>query len=114
MRSQTILVGVRFSTVITTSTVLPAISLFLPLLLIAALAYPGMDAGRISAQPRPAVLQLDTPRWWWRLRDTAAAARMPDQYRSLWNPRQLELAASSARPVLWLAALVALAFAVTR
>jgi hypothetical protein len=39
---------------------------------------------------------------------------VPEQYRSILNLRELELAAAGGRPVLWLFALVALAFAVTR
>jgi hypothetical protein len=100
--------------VVTTSTVLPALSLFLPLLVIGALAYPGIGAAHLTPQPRPAVLRLATPRWWRRAREIALAARVPEQYRSLFNPRELELAASTGRPLLWLAALVALAFAITR
>jgi len=39
---------------------------------------------------------------------------VPDQYRSIVNLRGLEKAAAGGRPVLWLATLVALAFAVNR
>jgi len=42
------------------------------------------------------------------------AATVPEQYRSILSVRELEAAAVGASPVLWLAALVALAFAVTR
>lgn len=104
----------RLTEVITTTTVLPAFALFLPLLLIGALAYPGIGASHVTPEPRPAVLVLRAPRWWAQVRALARAARVPEQYRSLYNPRELELAAGKGRPFLWLAALVALAFAVTR
>lgn len=114
MRPATLSIGDRFSTVVTTSTILPAVSLLLPLLLIGALAYPGIGAPYLAPQPRPAVLRLIAPRWWWQVRDIALAARVPEQYRSLLNLEELERAAAAGRPLLWLAALVALAFAVTR
>lgn len=114
LRPATVAVGDRFSTLVTTSTILPAVALFLPLLLIGALAYPGIGAAHLSPQPRPAVLRLVAPRWWWRVREIALAASIPEQYRSLLSPKELELAAAAGGPLLWLAALVALAFAVTR
>jgi hypothetical protein len=49
-------------------------------------------------------------RWLARVR----APNVPDEYRSIVNPRALEAAAAGGRPLLWLAALVALAFAVNR
>lgn len=104
----------RLTEVVTTTTVLPALSLFLPLLVIGALAYPGIGTSHVTPEPRPAVLQLAAPRWWVQAKRLALAARVPEQYRSLVNPRELELAGSKGRPFLWLAALVALAFAVTR
>jgi hypothetical protein len=48
------------------------------------------------------------------LRDAIRAARVPEQYRSILDPRALERAAAGGRPLLWLAGLVALAFAVNR
>jgi hypothetical protein len=42
------------------------------------------------------------------------SATMPEQYRSIVNLRALEKAAAGGRPVLWLATLVALAYAVSR
>lgn len=114
MRTAPLAVGNRFTSIATTTTVLPALALFLPLLLIAAIAYPGLGATYVAPQPRAAVLRFAGPSWWWRVRETALAARVPDQYRSLLNLRELELAATGGRPLLWLAALVALGFAVTR
>ncbi len=104
----------RFSVVQTTSSVLPALALFLPLLVFGVLAYPGIGAMRPAEQARPPLLKLHTPGWWLRARAVAGAARVPEQYRSIVNPRELEAAASKGRPLLWAAALVALAFAVTR
>lgn len=104
----------RLTEVVTTTTVLPALSLFLPLLVLAIVAYPGIGASSVRPEARAAVLRFAAPRWWKQVRAVAAAARVPDQYRSLLNPRELELAAGKGRPYMWLAAVVALAFAVTR
>jgi hypothetical protein len=48
------------------------------------------------------------------VREQLRTATLPDQYRSLVDLRALEAAATGGGPLLWLAALVALAFAVTR
>jgi hypothetical protein len=48
------------------------------------------------------------------LREAVRAAAVPEQYRSIVDLRALEAAAAGGRPVLWLAALAALAFAITR
>jgi hypothetical protein len=42
------------------------------------------------------------------------SATVPEHYRSIVNPSALEKAAAGGKPLLWLAALVALAFAVNR
>ena len=102
------------ASVVTTSTVLPAVSLFVPLLLIAILVYAGTSMSAIRTQARPAILQLPAGNLVRRVRAAVAAAAVPEQYRSILNLRELELAAAGARPVLWLTALIALAFAVTR
>src|SRR5438874_4453537 len=102
------------ASVVTTSTVLPAVSLFVPLLLIAILVYAGTSMSAIRTQARPAILQLPAGHIGRRVRAAVAAAAVPEQYRSILNLRELELAAAGARPVLWLTALIALAFAVTR
>ena len=39
---------------------------------------------------------------------------VPEEYRTILNIRELETAAAGGQPLLWLAALAALAFAVTR
>jgi len=102
------------TSVATVSTVLPAVGLFVPLFVLAALALRAVDTGTTRPQPRgPLFLVPGTTAWerfWERLR----TATVPDQYRSLVDPRALEAAAASGRPLLWLAALAALAFAVNR
>jgi hypothetical protein len=120
----------------TLQTDLPVLSLFTPLLLLGLIAYgvtgvfgtqraprrePTVAAGAEpktatakSAPARPPVFKipgLDAPRQWL---DEFRRAAVPDQYRSILNPRALEKAAAGGRPVLWLAALIALAFAVNR
>jgi hypothetical protein len=121
----------------TLQTDLPALTLFTPLLLLGLIAYgvtgafgtqrvprrtPAVAAGAEqktaapakSAPGRPPVFKipgLDAPRQWL---DAFRRAAVPDQYRSILNPRALEKAAAGGRPVLWLAALIALAFAVNR
>jgi formate hydrogenlyase subunit 3/multisubunit Na+/H+ antiporter MnhD subunit len=106
--------GARLSAVVTTSSELPVLYLFLPLLLIAVLAYVLIGTAEIRSQLRPALLTLPVPAWWMRAREMALAARVPEQYRSLVNLPQIEALALDGRPWLWLGALAALAFAVTR
>jgi hypothetical protein len=106
--------GGGLSSVVTVSTVLPALTLFAPLLLIGILAYSAAGAAGARGQPRPALFTLPGSAALARAREAMRSAAVPEQYRSIVNPRALEAAASGGRPVLWLAALVALAFAVTR
>ena len=54
---------------------------------------------------------IDAPQLWL---NAARRAAVPEEYRSIVNLRTLEKAAAGGRPVLWLATLVALAFAVNR
>lgn len=114
MQAPPVALATRFAAVITTSSVLPVVALLLPLLVIGAVAYAGFGAVDFAAEPRRAALSLQPPRWWTLARDLALAAKVPEQYRSILDWRQLETAASGGRPLLWLVALVALAFAVTR
>jgi hypothetical protein len=121
----------------TLQTDLPALTLFTPLLLLGLIAYgvtgvfgtqrvsrrePAVAvvadkkpaAPTKSAQARPPVFTirgLEAPGQWL---DAFRRAAVPDQYRSILNARALEKAAAGGRPVLWLAALIALAFAVNR
>lgn len=102
--------------VATVSTLIPVIALLGPLLLVGAVAL-------AFARPVPASARSDARPPLFRLYGAAAIARvtegvrkasLPGEYRSLFNPRALEIAAAGGTPVLWLASLVALAFAVTR
>src|SRR4029077_20317743 len=93
---------------------LPALSLFAPVLLLGVIAYgiSGVFGSRLQARPPlfaiPGAVGLG--RWLGRGR----AATVPEEYRSIVNPRALEAAAAGGKPLLWLAALVALAFAANR
>lgn len=114
MQPLSVALGTRFSDVITTSTVLPALALLLPLLLLAVVAYPGLGFAEVRPGPRPPLLHMPAASWWSRAQAIAMAAKVPDQYRSLVNFSGLERAAAGGAPWLWIGALVALGFAVTR
>jgi hypothetical protein len=103
--------------VATVSTVLAAVALLGPLLVL------GLVAVAVSRPARPAALreksrspmfEIPGQKWlapaWAQLR----AATIPEQYRSMFNPRALETVVAGGSSLLWLASLVALAFAVTR
>lgn len=102
------------TSVVTLQGELPALTLFAPLLLLGAIAYgvSGVFGVRLQARPQLFTMPGEAAigRWLTQLR----AAAVPEQYRSIVNPRALEAAAAGGRPLLWLAALVALAFAVNR
>jgi hypothetical protein len=98
--------------VVTVSTVLPALALFIPVLLLALLAYIAAGPVQVHAEARPVLFTLPGSQLMGRLREQVRAAAMPEQYRSLVNLRALEAAATQGGPLMWLAALVALAFAV--
>ncbi len=102
------------ASVVTVSTVLPALTLFTPVLVLALVAYIAAGPVVVHTQPRPALFAL--PGTWLvgRIRQEVRSASVPAQYRSLVDLRALEAAATGGGPLLWLAALVALAFAVTR
>jgi hypothetical protein len=106
--------GSGLTTVVSVSTVLPAVTLFAPLLILGALAYALAGVFNIRGQQRAPLFAIPgaavTARIWGAVR----AAAVPEQYRSIVNPRALEAAAAGGRPLLWLAALIALAYAVTR
>ncbi|MGH3420939.1 MAG: hypothetical protein ACRDOD_15305, partial [Streptosporangiaceae bacterium] len=98
----------------TVSTVLAAGNLFVPLLAIGILVYALAGTSLVRGQARPALFAVPwvgvAARAWSEIR----TARVPEQYRSLLDLRGVEKVAAGGRPVLWLAALVALVFAVTR
>jgi hypothetical protein len=103
-----------FTSVVTVSTVLPVVALFVPLLIIGLLVFGAANTALIRTQSRPALFDIPAGRAIARARRIAASMAVPDQYRSILNPRALEAAVAGGRPLLWLASLVALAFAVTR
>jgi len=104
------------TTVATVSTVLPAAVLLGPLLVISALAL-GFSRP-MPATPRaelsPPLFMLAGARRLYRGWAMVRSVSMPDQYRSMFNARALEGAVAAGRPVLWLAAVLALCIAVTR
>jgi hypothetical protein len=102
------------TSVVTVSTVLPALALFTPVLLLAVVAYIGAGPPLVRVRARPALFHLPATQLIARVREQLRTATVPDQYRSLVDLRALEAAATGGGPLLWLAALVALAFAVTR
>lgn len=102
------------TSVVTVSSVLAAVTLFTPLLVIAVLVYAGTSLSAIRTQARPAIFTLPATEWGRRARAFAGSVTLPEQYRSMLRAGELEAAVAGGRPVLWLAALVALGFAVTR
>ena len=103
-----------FTSVVTVSTVLPVVALFVPLLIIAVLAYGAATTAVIRTQPRPPLFTIPGAGAVARVRSVLVAASVPEQYRSIVNPRALEAAAAAGQPLLWLASLAALGFAITR
>ena len=73
-------------------------------------------AGRsaIKTQARPPLFNFPAGAALERARAAIRSATVPEQYRSILNLRELESAAAGGSPALWLVALLALAFAVTR
>jgi hypothetical protein len=102
------------TSVLTVSTVLPAVTLFIPLLALAALAFGAAGGFNIRGGARPPLFVTPGAAAIGRLVEQVRAAAVPDEYRSIFNPRAIELAAAGGRPLMWLAAVVALAYAVTR
>jgi len=111
---QGVTLGGGATSIVTTSSVLPVVTLFTPLVLLALLVYVGTGASAIHTEARPAIFPLPAANLRRQLRAAVKSATVPEQYRSILNIRGLELAATGGRPWLWLTALVALAFAVTR
>ena len=111
---QGVTLGGGATSIVTTSSVLPVVTLFTPLVLLALLVYVGTGASAIHTEARPAIFPLPAANLRRQLRAAVKSATVPEQYRSILNFRELELAATGGRPWLWITALVALAFAVTR
>jgi hypothetical protein len=100
--------------VVSVSTVLPAVALFTPVLVLAVAAYIAAGPVVVHGEARPALFALPVTLLWGRVRERVSAVAVPATYRSLIDLRALEAAATRGGPLLWLAALVALAFAVSR
>jgi hypothetical protein len=114
---------------------LPALALFAPLLLLGAIAYgilgvSGSPRQRSLPRPmeraqqgpeetgrslsRPPLFAVPGAAAFGRLRDAVRSATVPEDYRSIVDLRALEKAAAGGRPLLWIAMVVALAYAVNR
>jgi hypothetical protein len=102
------------TSVVSVTTVLPVVALFVPLLIIGVLAFGAANTSAIRTQSRQSLFTLPWTGALERLRQGVAAASLPEQYRTILNLRALETAAVGGRPLIWLASLVALAYAVTR
>jgi formate hydrogenlyase subunit 3/multisubunit Na+/H+ antiporter MnhD subunit len=102
------------TSVATVSSDLPVVTLFVPLLGLLLLVYAAGGVASIRTQARPALFKLPAAGVVQSARAAVRAATVPEQYRSILSLRELETAASAGKPLLWLGALVALAFAVTR
>jgi hypothetical protein len=107
-------VGGGLTSVVTVSTVLPVVALFVPLLVIGVVAYGAAGTALIRTQSRPALFNLPWAGGIDRFRQAVKSASLPEQYRSILDVRAFEAAAVGGRPLVWLASLAALAFAVTR
>src|SRR5438132_1121863 len=106
--------GGGLTTVETVSSALPAVTLVAPLRILGVLGDAVRGASAIRTQSRAALFKLPEGGIWQRARETVRALTVPEQYRSILNIRELEIAAVGGQPLLWLAALAALTFAVTR
>ena len=100
--------------IVTVSSVLPVVTLFVPMLVLAVVLYGFVGVSAIQTQSRPALFPAPAAATAERIRTALRSLAVPEQYRSIFSIREFELAASGGKPWLWLAALVALAFAVTR
>jgi hypothetical protein len=110
------LVGGGVASIVTVSTQLPAVALLGPLAIVGVVALllsrPTPATGR--AEARSPLFTLPGAGARVRLWTALRGAAVPEQYRSMVNPSALEAVAAGGTPVLWLATLVALGFAVTR
>lgn len=102
-----------FTSIVTVSSSLPVVTLLVPLLIFGAIAYAVAGFSAIKPQAQPALFKVPAAASIESVRAAFRSLRVPEQYRSILNIKELELAASGANPVLWLGALVALGFAVT-
>ena len=114
MRAPASALGGGVTSIVTTSSLLPVVTLFVPLLVIAIAMYFATTTSAIKTQARPALFPVTAPRFLERLRSTLQAATVPEQYRSILSLRELESAAARGNPIVWVVVLLALGFAVTR
>ena len=71
--------------VVTVSSVLPVVTLFVPLLLIGVAIYALTDISAIRTQARPAIFRIPAAASLERFRAAVRAASVPDQYRTILN-----------------------------
>jgi hypothetical protein len=114
--------------VVTIQSDLPALTLFAPLLVLGLIAYgilgvsapprvrsaPPAGAEEVRDDLRRAVFAMPGAAAFGTLRDAVRKATVPEEYRSILNLRALEKAAASGRPLMWIAVVVALVYAVNR
>lgn len=105
---------------------LPALTMFAPLLLLGVIAYGllgvsapprlrrAAGAEEVRGDLRRPVFAMPGAAAFGRLREAVRKATVPEEYRSLVNLRALEKAAAGGRPLMWVAAVVALVYAVNR
>jgi len=100
----------------TASTVIPAVALLGPLLLVGAIALviARPTPGAARSEVAPPLFHFPAAALAQRTWSAVRSASVPAQYRSLFNAHALEAAVAAARPVLWLTAVLALCIAVTR
>jgi hypothetical protein len=114
MRSTAGTLGGGLTAIATTSSLLPVVTLFTPLLVAAIVVYLATNTRAIRTQARPALFSNPSASVGERLRTALKNATVPDQYRTVFSLRELESAAARGNPIVWVVALVALGFAVTR
>jgi hypothetical protein len=114
MRSAASTLGGGLTAIATTSSLLPVVTLFTPLLVMAVAVYFATNTQAIRTQARPALFPIPSPPIAERIRVALKSATVPDEYRTVFSLRELELAAARGNAIVWVGALVALGFAVTR
>lgn len=114
MRSSAFVLAGGATSIVTTSSLLPAVTLFVPLLVIAVVLYFVTSTSAIKTQARPALFAVPSLHVVERLRAALQTATVPEEYRSIFSLRELETAAARGNPIVWVVVLLALGFAVTR
>jgi hypothetical protein len=114
MRAPASTLGGGLSSIVTTSSLLPAVTLFTPLLVIAIGVYFATNTRAIRTQARPALFRVPSAAVIARMRVALKNVAVPEEYRTVFSLRELESAAARGNTIVWIVALVALGFAVTR